>query len=317
MIDKKLSVILPCYNEEKNISESYQRLTGILRGIIADYELIFVDDKSTDNTWTTIQQLAENDSHVIGLSFSRNFGSSQYGFTAGMDHATGDGIVLMDADLQDPPELIEEFVKKWQEGYEVIYGVRKKRKGSLFLRVAYKIFYVLFDKTAFIKIPRDAGDFSLIDKKVAQIINAMPERDRYLRGLRAWAGFKSIGVEYVRDLRHSGETSNTLVSNIKWAKKAVFSFSYAPVEFIFYLALAVLVFSVGAIFFYFISFFISGPPEGFTTLLLFVLFLGSVQLLSLSIIAEYIGRIFEEIKERPKYIVEKVIHSGKNLQKKI
>lgn len=311
-INKKISVVIPGYNESGNIEEMYQRLTAVLSGRVRDYELIFVDDDSTDGSQEVLRKLADKDHHVVAMFFSRNFGNSQYGFSAGSEYATGDAVVWLDADLQDPPELIEQFIQKWQAGCDVAYGIRTKRKGSLFLRFAYKIFYIIFNKLAFMKVPRDVGDFSLVDRKVVNILNAMPERDRYLRGLRAWAGFRTIGVPYVRDERKEGRTSNNLIKNIKWAKKAIFSFSYAPVEFIFYLAASVFVISLAAIVFYLVSFFWGSPsPRGFTTLLLVSLFLGSVQLLSLSIIAEYIGRIFEEVKGRPKYIVKEVVDYSK------
>jgi dolichol-phosphate mannosyltransferase len=247
------------------------------------------------------------------MFFSRNFGHSQYGFTAGTEYANGDAVVWIDADLQDQPELIEEFIKKWREGYEVVYGVRTKRRGNLLMNIAYKVFYIIFRKSAFVDIPRDAGDFSLLDRKVVNVLNAMPERDRLVRGLRAWAGFKSIGVEYHRDARHMGQTSNNLIKSIWWAKKAIFSFSYAPIEIVFYTALAALGVSILAILFYIGSFiFGSGAPRGFTSLLLVVLFLGSAQLLSISIVAEYVSRTFEEVKRRPQYVVEEIINDRKN-----
>ena len=307
MLNKKISVVVPCYNEEGNIEELARRLRDVLVRNLRDYELIFIDNKSTDATRDILRRLAENDPHVIALFFSRNFGHSQYGFTAGSEYATGDAVIWTDADLQDPPEVIEEFIKKWQEGYEVIYGVRAKRRGGLFLRIAYKFFYRVYKKVSYLDIPLDAGDFSLMDRKVINIINAMPERDRYVRGLRAWAGFRAIGVPYVREERREGKTSNNIRKNIWWAKKAIFSFSYTPLEFIFYLSLVVFIASIIAIFSYLIAYIINPGPRGFTTLLMVILFLGSSQLLALSIIAEYIGRIFEEVKGRPKYVIEEIV----------
>ena len=307
MLNKKISVVVPCYNEEGNIEELARRLRDVLVRNLRDYELIFIDNKSTDATRDILRRLAENDPHVIALFFSRNFGHSQYGFTAGSEYATGDAVIWTDADLQDPPEVIEEFIKKWQEGYEVIYGVRAKRRGGLFLRIAYKFFYRVYKKVSYLDIPLDVGDFSLMDRKVINIINAMPERDRYVRGLRTWTGFRAIGVPYVREERREGKTSNNIRKNIWWAKKAIFSFSYTPLEFIFYLSLVVFIASIIAIFSYLIAYIINPGPRGFTTLLMVILFLGSSQLLALSIIAEYIGRIFEEVKGRPKYVIEEIV----------
>lgn len=310
MLNKKISVVVPCYNEEGNVEELARRLRDVLARNMRDYELIFVDNKSTDRTREILRDLAQNDPHMTALFFARNFGHSQYGFTAGSEYATGDAVVWTDADLQDPPEVIEEFIKKWQEGYDVVYGVRTKRRGGFFLRAAYKIFYRIYKKMSYLDIPLDAGDFSLMDRKVIDVINAMPERDRYVRGLRTWAGFRSIGVPYMRQERHEGITSNNIRKNIWWAKKAIFSFSYTPLEFIFYLSLIVFLTTIIAIIGYLIAYFINPGPRGFTTLLMVVLFLGSSQLLALSIIAEYIGRIFEEVKGRPKYVIEEIV-SGK------
>lgn len=307
MFDKKISVIIPCYNEEGNVEELARRLRDILIRNVRDYELIFIDNKSTDTTREILRHLAKNDPHIIALFFARNFGHSQYGFTAGSEYATSDAVVWIDADLQDPPEIIEEFIKKWREGYDVVYGVRTKRRGGIFLRAAYKLFYRFYKKMSYLDIPLDAGDFSLMDRKVIDVINAMPERDRYVRGLRAWAGFRAIGIPYMREERHEGKTSNNIRKNIWWAKKAIFSFSYTPLEFIFYLSLVVFIVSITAIIGYLIAYFVNPGPRGFTTLLMIVLFLGSSQLLALSIIAEYIGRIFEEVKGRPKYIIEEIV----------
>lgn len=312
MLNKKISVVVPCYNEEGNIEELARRMREVLLRNVRDYELIFADNKSTDRTREILRNLARNDPHIIALFFARNFGHSQYGFTAGSDYATGDAVIWTDADLQDPPEIIEEFIKKWREGYNVVYGVREKRRSGLFLRIAYKFFYRLYKKMSYLDIPLDAGDFSLMDRKVIDVINAMPERDRYVRGLRTWAGFRAIGVPYVREERHEGKTSNNIRKNIWWAKKAIFSFSYTPLEFIFYLSLVVFIISVTAVIGYLIAYFVNPGPRGFTTILMVTLFLGSSQLLALSIIAEYIGRIFEEVKGRPKYIIEEIVRSERS-----
>lgn len=306
-LKKKISIVIPCYNEENNIRKLYQRLKEAILKADCDYEIIFADNKSADNSRKILRELAADDFKVIALFFSRNFGHSQYGFTAGTEHATGDAVVWIDADLQDPPEIVYDFIKKWKEGYDVVYGTRKKRKGGLFFRFCYKLFYIIFRRLSYIDVPLDAGDFSLLDRKVADIINAMPERDRYMRGLRAWAGFKSIGIPYIRDERLNGVSSNNIIKNIKWAKKAIFSFSFVPLEFIFYFSFSFFVLTILASFAYLVIYIFYSAPPGFMTLLLAIFFLGSFQLLVLSIIAEYIGRIFEEVKGRPKYLIEEII----------
>ena len=308
ILQKKISVVAPCYKESANIRALYGRVKAVLEANTADWEIIFVDTASPDNSEEIFRVLAAEDRRVKVIFFSRNFGHSQYGYAAGTDYASGDAVVWIDGDLQDPPELISEFIKKWGEGYDVVYGVRERRKGNALLRGAYKLFYRLFKKMSYLDIPLDAGDFSLIDRKVVDVINAMPERDRYMRGLRTWAGFRSIGISYTRLERGGGVTSNNWRRNIWWAKKAIFSFSYAPLEFIFYLSLGVFLLTVIAIVAYIIAYFINPGPRGFTTILLAVLFLGSCQLLALSVIAEYTGKIFEETKRRPKYIVREILN---------
>jgi len=309
---KKISVVIPTYNEEGNIKILYQRLLAVFKKINSDYEIIFADNKSTDKTRQILRELAGQDRQVAALFFSRNFGTDQYGLTAGTDYASGDAVIWIEADLQDPPELIEDFVRKWEEGYQVVYGVRTKRRGSLFLQIAYKLFYRMFRKLSYLDIPLDAGDFSLMDRKVVDVIKSMPERDRFVRGLRTWAGFKSIGVSYTRDERHAGVTSNSLVKNIWWAKKAFFSFSYKPLEWISYVAGFVTICSILTILVYIpYTYFVPGPP-GFLTTFLVMLFLGSIQLLSLSVIAEYLTKIFEEVKGRPKYVIEEIVGQKKD-----
>jgi dolichol-phosphate mannosyltransferase len=226
-----------------------------------------------------------------------------------MKLATGDACIPMDGDLQDPPELIEEFHKKWLEGYDVVYGVRVRREMPLLWELAYKGFYRLFQKMAYMRVPVDAGDFSLIDRKVVQVLNQLPERDRFVRGLRAWSGFKQIGVPYVRPERMFGVSTNNLWANFRWAKKGIFSFTYVPLEMISLGALIVSGLAVLAIIFQIIDR-IRHPdlPHGVTTIIVVSLFLGSIQLLSLAFIAEYIGKIFEEVKQRPHFVVAKLLN---------
>lgn len=315
MIDKKISVIIPCYNEEGNILNMYERLIKVLNPITNNYELVFINNGSTDNSYKIFDYLTEKNPKVTVIELSRNFGSSQPAYTCGLEYVTGDCAVLIDGDIQDPPELIPNMVTKWLEGYDVVYGIRKKRKGSLIRRIGYKIFYRMLKKLAYIDIPLDAGDFSLIDRKVIDALNLLPERNRFIRGLRAWVGFKSIGIEYTREDRKAGKTSNSFMDNIRWAKMGIFSFSYYPLELISYIAFIVMLISLFGICVYIISYFVyPNAPRGFSTLIVAILFLGSIQLLSLSIIGEYLGKIFEETKGRPKYIIKRIINDHRKAQ---
>lgn len=311
---KTISVVIPCYNESGSIQEMYERLIAIFKKIGCCYEIIFVDNASTDGSEAMLRALAEQDSGVSVILMSRNFGSSAPSITAGLQYASGDAVVIIEGDLQDPPEVIEGFVKKWNEKYKVVYGVRTKREEGALLQTAKRIFYWFFKKLSYVNIPRDAGDFCLMDRIVLDTINAMPEKDRYLRGLRAWAGFPQTGVEYVRVNRKAGKTSNSLKSHIYWARKAIFSFSYAPLEWISYLALLTTAFAFFGIAAYLILAIFYPAPRGFLSLIVIVLFLGAIQLLSLSIIGEYLGKIFEEIKGRPQYVIREILNDH---QKKI
>lgn len=310
LTNKKLSIVITCYRDEGNIAEMHRRLSKVLSEITSDGEIIFVNDASPDNSEKVLTEIASKDSKVTAIMQSRNFGA-QNAFTAGMEQALGDAVVIMDGDLQDPPEMIAEFVKKWLEGFEVVYGVRRKREASMGIinQLLYHIFYLVFNKLSYVKVPPDAGEFSLMDRKVVNIINAMPERDRLLRGLRAWVGFRQVGISYVRPERFSGKSTNSLLANTKWARKAIFSFSYAPLELVSRLAFLVTLVAFIAIVYYVIAYFFLGAPQGFLTLIIIVLFLGSIQLLSLAIIGEYMGRIFEETKQRPKYLIGKILNN--------
>lgn len=303
---KKISAIIACYKDEQAVPNMYQRLTDVFTKIRVDYEIIFVNDGSPDNAERVLNELVEKDGHVIAVHHSRNFGS-QMAFTSGMDIATGDAIVFLDGDLQDPPELIEAFYQKWQEGYDVVYGVRTKREAPLLMQIAYKLFYRIFHKMSYIRIPLDAGDFSLIDKKVVEHMKQFPERDRFLRGLRAWVGFKQTGVSYARPERMFGKTTNSFLRNFNWATKGIFSFSYIPLDIITLFSFIVFLLSLlGIVVQIILKFLFPDHPQGFTTVLVVILFIGAVQLLSLSILGQYIGKIFEEVKQRPKYIVKNI-----------
>jgi dolichol-phosphate mannosyltransferase len=230
--------------------------------------------------------------------------------------ATGDAVILLDGDLQDPPELIEPFYQKWRDGYDVVYGERVQREATWFLQIAYKAFYRLFRSASYVPIPLDAGDFSLIDRRVVNALNRLPENNRFLRGLRAWVGYRQTGVPYVRPERMFGRTTNSLLRNLGWARKAILSFSYAPLDLITWLALATVGFSFLAIVLQVVSrlFFPDLAPRGFTTLFVFFLFLGGIQLLCLSIIGSYLAHIYDEVKRRPPYIVESILNPPKGTE---
>ena len=311
-----LSVVVTCYRDEGNIAEMHRRLTRVLTDAGFNYEIIFVNDGSPDNSEAVLRDIASRDKKVTVILQARNFGA-QNAFTAGMEQSLGQMVVIMDGDLQDPPELIPEFIKKWQEGYEVVYGIRRKREKSMgeLKSWIYHMFYVVFNKISYMKVPEDAGEFSLMDRRVVDTINAMPERDRLLRGLRAWVGFKQIGVKYERPERFWGKSTNSLVASTKWARKAIFSFSYAPMEFVSRIAFLTMLLAFVVIVVYLGFYFTKGAPEGFTTLLVVVLFFGAIQLLSLAIIGEYLARVFEETKQRPRYVTKEILNNHRNIDK--
>jgi dolichol-phosphate mannosyltransferase len=303
---KKISAVIACYNDEQAVPHMYRRLTDTFRKIGVDYEIIFVNDGSPDNTEKVLADLVNQDGHVIAVNHSRNF-SSQMAFTSGMDIATGDAIVLLDGDLQDPPEIIEKFYEKWNEGFDIVYGIRVKREVPLIMEVAYRLFYRIFHKMSYVKVPVDAGDFSLMDRKVVDHLKQFPERDRFLRGLRAWVGFSQTGIPYIRPERMFGRSTNNFLKLFNWAAKGIFSFSYVPLElmamlsiFTFFIAL------LGIIVQIILRLLSPGAPQGFTTVIVLVLFMGSIQLLCMSVLGQYIGKIFEEVKQRPKYIVKSI-----------
>ena len=232
---KTISAVIACYNDSQAIPEMHQRLTSVFNKIGINYEIIFVNDGSVDNSEIVLKKICDKDKKTTAILHSRNF-SSQNAFTSGMIQSKGDLVVLLDGDLQDPPELISDFVKGWEKGYDVVYGIRSKRVANWLLHFFYKSFYRLFQKLSYIHVPLDAGDFSLMDKKIVLLLNNMPEKDRYLRGLRAWVGFKQTGIKYTRPERRYGVSTNNFFNNIRWAKKGIFSFSYLPLEFISYLS---------------------------------------------------------------------------------
>jgi dolichol-phosphate mannosyltransferase len=314
LTDKLISVVVACYRDGGNVREMYSRLTSVLPQVTARYEIIFVNDNSPDNAEEILLEIAGQDAHVTVISHSRNFGS-QMAFTSGMRQSLGDAVILMDGDLQDPPETIPVLIAEWAKGYDVVYGVREQRRENPLMEGARKLFYRLYRRLSYIDVPVDAGDFSVMSRRVVDAMLQMPERDRFLRGLRSWVGFRQTGVPYVRAARFAGESTNSLLENVRWAKRGIFSFSYRPLELISLMALMVTFLAGAAVVIYFILYFvIPNAPRGYLTLLVAILLLGAVQLFSLSIIAEYLGRVFEEVKQRPQFIVRSIAndHRPKN-----
>ena len=306
-IRHKITAIIACYKDAEAMPIMYERLVKTFYKINADYEIIFVNDCSPDNTAAVLHSLVQQDKHVIGIEHSRNFGS-QSAFMSGMEISTGDAVVLLDGDLQDPPELIENFYAQWKEGWDVVYGQRIKRDGNRFLVRLYKVFYRVFRNLSYVPIPLDAGDFSMMDRKVVDELVKLPETDQFLRGLRAWVGFKQTGVPYIRPERMFGVTTNNWRKNLAWARKAIFSFSYVPLELLTYLGLALTLISIIAIAIQITLYFAGWPiPHGITTIIVLILFFGGLNMLAVSILGEYQGKILEEVKKRPKFIRRRII----------
>ena len=309
-IRHKLTAVIACYKDAQAIPIMYQRLVATFKKINVDYEIIFVNDASPDNTLDVLHPLVQQDDHVIAIEHSRNFGS-QAAFLSGMEISTGDGVILLDGDLQDPPELIEQFYEVWQQGNDVVYGRRVQREGNQQLVFFYRVFYRIFRKLSYVPIPLDAGDFSLMDRKVVDQLINMPETDQFLRGLRAWVGFKQVGVDYVRPERMFGQTTNNWRKNIAWARKAIFSFSYVPLEMLSYLGGLLTVISFIAIVLQIIAYFcLPGNPHGITTIIVLILFFGGLNMMGIALIGEYQGKILEEAKKRPKFIRKNVFRKN-------
>ncbi|MDP1728145.1 MAG: NAD-dependent epimerase/dehydratase family protein [Bacteroidota bacterium] len=306
-IKHKLSAVIACYKDAEAIPFMYERLTKVFQKLFVDYEIIFVNDCSPDNTVEVLQKIVNEDDHVIAIEHSRNFGS-QSAFLSGMEISTGDGVILLDGDMQDPPELIEKFYEEYVKGFDVIYGRRVAREGNQTLVSFYKLFYRLFRKVSYVPMPLDAGDFALMDRKVVNELIKMPETDQFLRGLRAWVGFKQTGVDYIRPERMFGVTTNNMRKNISWARKAIFSFSYVPLELMTYLGWSLTLLSFIAILLQIIFYFVMpGNPHGITSIIVLILFFGGLNMLALSILGEYQAKILEETKRRPKFIRRNIL----------
>jgi len=302
-----LSLVVPIFNETEILPQFYQRATAALEGCCDSYEIIFVDDGSRDGTLDLLRRLASLDPRVRIVSFSRNFGH-QTAVTAGMNYAAGAAVVVIDGDLQDPPEVIPELLERWRAGYQVVYAVRRNRKEGWLKRSAYALFYRLLRSLSYVDMPLDAGDFAIMDRQVVELLNQMPERNRFVRGIRAWVGFRQIGLEYDRAPRFAGESKYPLTKLLRLAYDGVISYSFVPLRLVTQLGFVISVVSFLAIgYLMLLKVFFGISLLGWTSTIVTILFLGGVQLVSIGILGEYVGRIFDEVKRRPLYIVKEVV----------
>jgi nucleoside-diphosphate-sugar epimerase/glycosyltransferase involved in cell wall biosynthesis len=310
---RSVSAVVACYKDAQAIPIMHKRLTDTFNKIGIAYEIIFVNDGSPDDTAEVILEISKKDPHVVGILHSRNFGS-QMAFRSGMEMATKDSVVLLDGDLQDPPELIESFYAEWERGSDVVYGRRVKRDMPWHWGLMYKLFYRLFRLFSYVDIPLDAGDFSLMDRRVVNWLLNCPERDLFVRGLRAYVGFKQVGVDYQRPDRMFGRSTNNLLKNIEWAKRGIFSFSNVPLTMLTSAGLILLGISVlTAVIVGFLRVFIPDvAPKGLTTLLIVTLMFGSLNIFAIGLVGEYVAKIMSEVKQRPKFIRSAFIRNGKS-----
>ena len=306
-----ISIVLPCFNEESVLPEAFRQLTEALASLGEPWEVIIVDDGSTDGSREFLRRLSRQDGRWKTIFFSRNFGH-QAALSCGLDSASGACVIMMDLDMQDPPSVIHRFIAEWKRGYRVVYAVRMKRKENILKRTMYYLFYRFLSLISDIDIPLDAGDFCLMDRQVVDVIKRLPERNRFLRGLRVWVGFPQIGIEYERQSRAGGEPKYNIPKLISLALDGLFSFSKKPLRFIALLGIIISILSfLGAVFFILhriLNFTLFGFPAknvpGTATIVVAVLFIGGMQLVCLSIIGEYLGRVFDETKSRPNWVVE-------------
>ncbi len=297
-----VSIVVPALNEHENLNPLWQRLRPVLDSV-GGGELVIVDDGSSDNTWEEIARLATEDARVRGVRLSRNFGH-QAALSAGMAHARGLSVCLMDADLQDPPEILHRFVEEWRAGNEVVYAVRKTRKEGLAKRASYRLFYRVYRRLANIDVPVDSGDFALLDRRVVDQLLGLPEHNRFLRGLRSWVGYRQVGVEYDRDARNAGEPKYTVRGLFRLAVDGLLSFSAAPLRLASYLG--ILVALTGGVYIGYAlvgRLFLGGVPKGWTSIIAVFLTVGGMQLIVVGLLGEYVARIYDETKARPNYLV--------------
>lgn len=309
MEEKLISVVIPMYYEEDNVSLCYERLTNVLKPFY--YELIFVNDGSRDKTLFYLEELTKKDDKVKVISFSRNFGH-QMAVSAGIKHAKGDAVVLIDADLQDPPEIILSMIEKWKEGYDVVYGKRKKREGeTLFKKATAKLFYRFLNSVSDVDIPKDTGDFRLMSRPVADAIKNMPESHRFIRGMVSWVGFRQTYIEYVRHAREMGTTKYPLKKMLSFATDAIIGFSAKPLKMITGLGVITVIIALILLVYTIISKILGHTTAGWASIMVAISLFSGVQLVSMGIIGEYLARIYDEVKGRPHYIIAKTINLKK------
>ena len=305
-----VSLVVPVYNESEVIGVFYERASKALASLEGlTYELVFVDDGSRDDSFAQLSRFAAADPHVRVLKFSRNFGH-QIAVSAGVDHARGDCVIIIDADLQDPPEVAADMVKTWRQGFDVVYGVRSDRAGETWLKLTTAAaFYRLLGRLTNIHIPPNVGDFRLISRRVVEQLKLLREKDRFVRGLVSWVGFKQTGVTYHRDARYAGETKYPFRKMLKFSFDGITSFSIVPLKLATWTGGAAAILAVLYLLSVFVQKLLGYTVEGWATIMVAMLFLGSVQLLCIGILGEYIGRIFNEVKPRPMYVIEEVLSS--------
>lgn len=312
MPEPVLSAVITCYKDAEAVLPMHARLTQVFAALGVSYEIIFVNDASPDNADAVLKALAAKDDHVLAVEHSRNFGS-QNAFVSGMQLATGDAVVLLDGDLQDPPELIAAFYAKWREGNDVVYGRRIEREGSLLLALFARAFYRIFRGVSEVPMPLDAGDFALMDRKVVNALLALPETDQFLRGLRAWVGFTQTGVDYVRPKRAFGRSTHSFLKNWWWARKGIFSFTFMPIELLGYAAVSLTTSSLCALVYLFVDSLLHPETSRSTAIIVATIaFAGSLNLLAITVIGEYLIKIFEEVKRRPRFIRKSIRHGEKH-----
>lgn len=313
----KISVVIPMYYEEQVTEECYKRVKAALQKVKKyEREIVFVNDGSQDKTLEILEKIAKKDKNVKVISFSRNFGH-QAAVTAGLKYVTGDAIVIIDADLQDPPELIPDMLKLWEQGYEIIYGKRKRRKGeSPFKLLSAKMFYRTLNSLSDVEIPKDTGDFRLVDRKVVDTINSMPEHNKFLRGLFSWVGYKQTPFEYEREKRFAGKTKYPLKKMLKLASDGIVSFSRKPLKLVGAIGIISIIISMVILVYALVSYMwqLNNLSAGWTSIMVTVTFFAGVQLLSIWILSEYVGRIYDESKHRPEYIIDKKINIDEDIK---
>jgi len=301
--ETELSVVIPVYNENALFPELLKRVGKAVEQTGLDAEIIFVDDGSTDGTADMIRAAASMDRRLKYVAFSRNFGH-QIAVSAGIEHACGRAVIVMDGDLQDPPEILPRFLEKHREGWDVVYAVRQKRKEPVLLKLCYFVFYRILQKISDVQIPVDSGDFCLMDRKVVDVLNRMPERNRFVRGIRAWAGFRQTALPYERDRRFAGKAKYSLRRLIKLALDGITSFSKFPLRVCGYLGYSMAFLSLlGIGYSMFSKIFFDRTPQGWTSVTMAIFFIGGVQLVMLSVVGNYVGRVYTEVQGRPLYIV--------------